>query len=542
MATNKLYYGDNLNVLERHIGNESVDMVYLDPPFNSNRDYNVIFSRHNVTADDNAAQIQAFGDTWAWTAVTGQQFDRYVNGALPAMVADALMAYRTLLGENDATAYLVNMAPRLVEMHRVLKPTGTLYLHCDPTMSHYLKVLLDAIFGAINFRNEIVWLRTGAKGSPMNRLPANHDVILVYGKSATVTWNPVQAPYDLAGLDEKTAAKYNRRDSDGRLYQLTSLLHPEQGMRPNLDYEVMGVRRTWRWSRERMDAAIAQGIVVQAGPGKVPRQKRYLDEQAGRLTSDVWTDINVINSRAAERLGYPTQKPVALLERIIRASTNAGAVILDPFCGCGTTIDAAIKLGRRWMGIDVTYIAIDLIEKRLMHTFGESVKSTYQVLGIPEDMASAQSLFHHSPFDFERWAVSRVSGQPNAKQVGDRGIDGVARFFTGTPKPGRALVSVKGGSQLNPAMVRDLLGTVQTENADMGILITLGSATKGMQEAAHRAGSYVLAATGQHFPRIQLLSVSEILSGIKPVMPPPLLPYIAAERQIAEYEQLSLLD
>lgn len=543
MATNRLYYGDNLNVLEQRIGSETVDLVYLDPPFNSNRDYNVIFSRHKTTSDDNAAQIQAFGDTWAWTPTTSQQYERYVNGTLPNLVAEALTAFRALLGENDAMAYLVNMAPRLVQLYRVLKPTGSLYLHCDPTMSHYLKILLDAIFGASNFRNEIVWQRSTGKSLQSTRLANNHDVLLGYSPTGNVKWNPDLAfqSYDADDLDHKTAGKYRHRDSDGRIFRLDSLINPSND-RPNLTYEFLGVTRVWRWTRDRMQEAYESGLVVQSRAGRVPQLKRYLDEQRGRALGDVWTDIPPINSRAAERLGYPTQKPLALLERLISLTTNTGDLVLDPFCGCGTTVDAAVRMGRRWIGIDVTYIAVDLIEKRLLHTYTPTIASTYDVLGIPEDMASAQSLFQRSPFDFERWAVSRVNGQPNAKQVGDRGIDGVTKFFTGTPKHGRALVSVKGGTQLNPAMVRDLAGTVQTEKAEMGILITLSTPTKGMLDAAGHAGSYVMAANGQHFPRIQLLSISELLSGKKPNMPPPLLPYIAAERQIADYEQLSLLD
>ena len=428
MAKNHLYFGDNLDILKKYIPDESVDLVYLDPPFNSNRNYSVIFNRHGEVDNDASAQIEAFEDTWKWTPVTESQFTQFVTEA-PGAVADALTAFRTMLGENDAMAYLTNMAPRLVELHRVLRTTGSIYLHCDPTMSHYLKVLMDGIFDVRNFRNEVIWERVAAKGSPMQRYPANHDVILFYSKTKKMTWHPQLTPYDLDDLDEKTASKYRHTDAEGRLYRLGPLLHPEQGKRPNLHYELMGVTRTWRWEKDRMDKAVAAGRVVQSAPGKVPEQIMYLDEQPGRLTGDVWTDINVLNSQAAERLGYPTQKPVALLERIIEASTDEGDVILDPFCGCGTTVDAAQKLGRKWIGVDITYISIDLIIKRLQHTYGDEVTKEFETTGIPQDYAAAQAMFTKDAFEFERWAVSLVGAQPNQKQVGDKGIDGVGRFM-----------------------------------------------------------------------------------------------------------------
>lgn len=528
---NHLYFGDNLDVLRQHIPDESVDLVYLDPPFNSNRNYSVIFNRNGEVGSDDNAQIQAFEDTWHWSHVTERQYQEFVTTA-PGAVADALTAFRTMLGENDAMAYLVNMAPRLVELHRVLRSTGSLYLHCDPTMSHYLKILLDGIFDVRNFKNEIIWQRVAAKGSPMQRYPANHDVILFYGKSATVTWNPQWAAYDMDDLDDKTLSKYRHIDDEGRRYRLGPLLHPEQGKRPNLHYELMGVTRTWRWEKERMDAAVAAGRVVQSAPGKVPEQIMYLDEQQGRLTGDVWTDISVLNSRAAERLGYPTQKPVALLERILLASSDAGDVILDPFCGCGTTVDAAQKLGRRWIGIDITYIAVDLIIKRLQHTYGDGILDEFDVTGIPYDTAGAQAMFDRDPFEFERWAVSLVGAQPNQKQVGDKGVDGVGRFLLdGKGGVGKVLVSVKGGKTITPSMVRDLLGAVKAEGAQMGVLVTLTPPTKGVTDAINRGGVYTHPSSGQTFPVLQHVTVSDLLAGHRPKLPLMYKPYIEAKRQ-----------
>lgn len=538
MSVNRLYFGDNLEVLDEHVADESVDLIYLDPPFNSNRNYSVIFGR-NRAVDESAAQIQAFEDTWRWTHTTEVLIGDLSNTA-PQRVADALSAYYTLLGESEALAYLANMTPRLLQLYRVLKPTGSLYLHCDPTMSHYLKVLLDAIFDVRNFRNEITWKRTTAKGSRMQRFPANHDVILFYGKSQKTTWNPLHTAYDLDHLDEKTASKYKYVDSDGRRYRLGDLTHPEQGKRPNLHYELMGVTRTWRWEKSRMEQAVADGLVVQTKPGSVPQRKAFLDEKPGRLQDDVWTDITALNSQAAERLGYPTQKPLSLLERIIRASSNPGDVVLDPFCGCGTTVDAAQRLGRQWIGIDITHLAIDVITKRLLHTYGSGVFDSTELTGIPKDLGGARALFDRSPLEFERWAVSMINAEPNQRQVGDKGVDGVARFPLGTGKIGKLLVSVKGGKTINPSMVRDLSGTIESRKAQMGVLITLAPATKGVTDAINHGGVFTHPANGQKYPRLQHITVADLLANKRPQVPPTFLPYIAAQKHTVTLEQTTL--
>ena len=389
---NTLYYGDNLDVLKQHVATESVDLIYLDPPFNSNRSYNVLFKAHS--GDESQAQIEAFDDTWTWSQQTEAQYAALVAGGAPAKVSDAIEAMHGLLGPNDMLAYLVMMTARLVELHRVLRPTGSLYLHCDPTASHYLKVMLDAIFGPMNFRGEITWLRTTTHNDAKRWSP-NADILLYYGKSDKVTWNPVH----VAHTDDYVAAKYKFDDGDGRLYGLWDMTSPNP--RPNLTYEWKGHApppNGWRYSKETMTELDAEGrIWYPDSKDKRPRFKRYLDEQAGTVVGNVWTDISPINSRARERLGYPTQKPLSLLERIIEASSNPEDVVLDPFCGCGTTVDAAQKLGRRWIGIDVTYLAIDLIRKRLRHGFGETIESTYEVHGIPTDVPGAEALFAREP-------------------------------------------------------------------------------------------------------------------------------------------------
>lgn len=541
VSPNALLYGDNLDVLRHSVASESVDLIYLDPPFNSNRNYNVIFARRASGSD--TAQIQAFDDTWRWTQTTDDQLAALLNGGVPHATADALRAMHALLGENDALAYIVNMAPRLVELHRVLRLNGSLYLHCDPTMSHYLKVLLDAVFGPRHFRAEITWERTTTHNDAKRWSP-NSDTILYYAKGESPVWNPAFSPHSEAYIK----SKYRHDDGDGRLYRLDNMTSPNP--RPNLTYEWNGHAPPafgWRYSRERMTELDAAGLIwYPSDKSKRPQLKRYLDEQQGPVIGNVWTDIAPLNSQASERLGYPTQKPVALLERIIRASSNPGDVVLDPFCGCGTTIDAAIRLGRRWLGIDVTYLAVGLIQARLRDTHGRSVDSTYHVEGIPRDLAGARALFRQSPFDFERWAVTMVNGTPNEKQVGDRGVDGIIRFLNdskGRATAGRVLVSVKGGRSVNPSMVRDLVGTVESQQAEMGLLITLSPPTPGMVEAASHSGSYVWQVNGASFPKVQILTVAEILDSARPVTPPPLTPYISAVRRTSRRpDQESMFD
>ncbi|QYW07895.1 methyltransferase [Streptomyces phage RedBear] len=533
---NRLYYGDNLDVLRQNIADQSVDLVYLDPPFNSNRKYSLLFKEKS--GEESQAQMEAFDDTWTWSHDAEALFLDLLNApTTPNKVKDALDALRRLLGDNDVLAYLVMMTARLIELRRVLRPTGSLYLHCDPTASHYLKVVLDAIFGPENFRGEVTWVRTTTHNDAKRWSP-NADIILYYGRTDSVTWNPVHAEHRA----EYIADKYRMTDAQGRRYTLDNMTSPNP--RPNLTYEWMGHApppNGWRYSRETMLRLHDEGrIWYPEDKKKRPRLKRFLDEQPGPVVGNVWTDINPINSRAAERLGYPTQKPIALLERIIEASTNAGDVVLDPFCGCGTTVDAAQKLGRRWVGIDVTTLAVDLIDARLRHTYGEAIRETYEILGIPRDISGAQALFRRSPFEFERWCVMMLDGQPNEKQVGDRGIDGVVRFpIDGKGGSDRVLVSVKGGAT-NPGHVRDLVGTVESQRAAMGVFVCMNEPTKGMVEAANHSGAYNHPANGQRYPKVQIMTVRDLIDGKRPKMPTALLPYFQAQRRYGE-EQMEKL-
>lgn len=518
-ARNRLFYGDNLPVLREHIASESVDLVYLDPPFNSNRSYSVIFGKQQ---DDANAQIQAFDDTWHWSPET----ERLYNDILmysPNAVIDAMQAFRTLLGENDAMAYLVMMAPRLVELHRVLKGSGSMFLHCDPTMSHYLKVLLDAIFGGANYRNEIIW-HYGGRGAKARakQFPRNHDVIFMYSKTNGSHIYERQFVQRIMESSEARKRGY-RQGEDGRWFKTA----------PRGDYTDSSI--------ERLDT---EGRIHWTRNGTA-RVKYFLDtDSAGRvledvLVGDVWSDIPDAMHMGKEKLGYPTQKPLRLLERIISAATKPGDVVLDPFCGCGTAVDAAQKLGRRWIGIDITYISVDLIIKRLMATHGQSVMDDVEVDGIPFDMQSAQRLFDQSPFDFERWAVSMIHAQPNEKQVGDRGIDGVRRFIIDNKTTGKVLVSVKGGKKVVPAMARDLAGTLHgARDAQLGVLITLNDTlSKETQRVLDTAGYWTHPANGQDFPVLQHVSVRQLMAGERPYLPTALAPYISAQRGVQLVDQ-----
>lgn len=513
---NVLYYGDNLDVLRQHIRDESVDLIYLDPPFNSNASYSVLFAEQDGSRS--AAQINAFEDTWRWDQAAVYDYEHTVEQG--GRVADALMAMRTFLDGSNMLAYLSMMAPRLVELRRVLKPTGSIYLHCDPTASHYLKLLMDAVVGPTNFRNEIIWQRTPTKALTTRRLPSNHDVLLTYQKSSEAVWNleATFTKYNSSALDAKTRAKYSHHDADGRLYQLDNLINPNPN-RPNLTYEFLGVTKVWRWTKERMRAAYEAGLVVQPNPGSVPRLKRYLDEQRGKPLGDVWTDIAPLNSQAQERLGYPTQKPLALLERIINASCNPGDVVLDPFCGCGTAVDAAQRLGRQWVGIDITHLAINLVKHRLADTHGSDVKFT--VVGEPTDLAGAAQLASEDPYQFQWWALGLVGARPAEQKKGaDQGIDGRLLFHDEQgAKTKQVILSVKAG-HVNVNHVRQLGHVVTREQAAIGVLISIEPPTHPMRSEAAGAGFYE-APWAQKYAKLQLLTIADLLSGKRIEMPQP---------------------
>lgn len=527
-APNTLYYGDNLHVL-RDFPSECVDLVYLDPPFNSARSYNVLFKE--AKGVESEAQIEAFGDTWQWSLQVQRTFDEVASRGDD--VGKLLEAFVTALGHNDVTAYLTMMAPRLVELRRVLKPTGSIYLHCDPTASHYLKVLMDAVFDVRNFRNEIIWKRTSAHSDARQggyRLGRIHDVLLFYGRDTRTTWNVQFQPY----TDRHVDSKYTQTEpGTGRKFTTSDLTANKPG--GDTSYDFHGVRpppgRYWAYSKANMEAFESEGRIVFTSNG-FPRYKRYLDEMAGVPLQDIWDDIPPINSQARERLGYPTQKPEALLERIISASSNPGDVVLDPFCGCGTATVAAHRLGRQWIGIDVTWLAVDLMRRRLADTFPADFPNgsdDIHVDGEPRDEAAALALAERDKYQFQYWAVAKLGGTArggeNRKGM-DRGIDGVLTFPERDPNDPDSptlrhlpvIISVKGGAT-GVRDVRDLRGVIDREKAPIGVLVTTRPPTSEMQREAASAGLYTSPWDGSQYPRLQLLTAGDIVHGQRIEMP-----------------------
>ena len=513
--SNALYYGDNLKVLRESIASDSVDLIYLDPPFNSNANYNVLFKA--PSGEQSQAQIEAFEDTWHWNETAELAFDEVVTGP-HSDAAIMLRAMRSALGENDMMAYLAMMAVRLIELHRVLKPTGSLYLHCDPTASHYLKIILDSIFSPVCFQNEITWKRTFTHGDSRTWSRAA-DKVFFYTKTDTFTWNIPYEKHSSAYIE----SHYSQIDDKGRHYQLTSILSPSP--RPNMTYEWKGFPPPpmgWRFSREKMSELDAQGLIwyPRRKDGSLdierrPRFKRYLDEQKGTVVTTIWTDISPIISQAQERLGYPTQKPLALLERIISASSNEGDVVLDPFCGCGTTIHAAQKLNRQWIGIDVTHLAIALIERRMKDAFPGIA---YDVHGVPKDHAGARDLADRDKHEFQKWITATIGAQPykGGRKGMDRGIDGYLHFRDADRKPQFAIISVKGGATKS-GDVRDLKGTMEREKAALGIFLSLNEPTREMEKEAASAGFYETG--GMKVPRVQILTAAQVLDNRRPQVP-----------------------
>jgi len=540
---NKLYFGDNLKILRKHQKDASVDLIYLDPPFNSSATYNVLFKEKS--GEESAAQIMAFEDTWGWGLEPEGVYKEIVTSG-PRKLADLIQALRAFLGNNDMMAYLVMMAIRLVELHRVLKPTGSIYLHCDPTASHYLKLVLDAIFGNQNFLNEIVWKRTHAHGSS-RRFGPLHDVILFYGRAENYCWTDPRVQHD----PEYITQHFRNVDAEsGRRFQPISLTgsgvrHGDSG-KPWQGIDPTKVRRHWALPgaivdrvklkgdtvQEKLDALDAAGLIF--WPEKedgTPRLKWFEDELKGAALPDVWTDVAPIGAQAQERLGYPTQKPEGLLERIIKASSNEGDIVLDPFCGCGTAIAVAERLKRRWIGIDITYLAINLVKRRLIDHFHSDL-SGFEEIGSPKDLASAQRLKEISPHQFEWWAVDLVNARPakGHKKGADTGIDGYINFFD--DKSGQAkqvIVQVKSG-HVGVNHVRDLKGVIEREKAAIGALITLREPTKPMLTEAAAAGFYeppepaekfikVRRAPTVRYPRLQILTLADLLGGKKLAYP-----------------------
>jgi len=516
MDTNVLYYGDNLEILRKHIPDESIDLIYLDPPFNSKASYNVLFKE--PTGEPSQAQITAFEDTWHWSIESEKALLEIMDsGSTPIAVKELMRVLPNFLGNRtDMRAYLVMMCIRLLELRRVLKETGAIYLHCDPTASHYLKIVMDAVFGTHNFVNELIWQKIRASKAQTIGFGKVHDVVLYYSKTQDIIFNSERTTHSAAYL--KSHYRYTEPETD-RIYRLHDLTQAGGGSARRFGdvWLEPPVGKHWIWTQARIDEGMKRGLIVFSKHG-MPSIKRYLDEVRGNFVEDIWVDIPPINAMAKERLGYPTQKPEALLERIINVSSNEGDIVLDPFCGCGTAIVVGQKLGRKWVGIDITHLAISTMKWRLEKMF-PSIK--YQVVGEPIDLSGARDLFNYDKYQFQYWAVSLVKGQPygDKKKGADTGIDGFLYFQDEKDKFKKAIISVKGGKNVHVDMIRDLCHVVDREKADMGLFITLEPPTKPMRDEAIEKGLYK-SPLGKSYPKMQILTVEELLVGSKPEIPP----------------------
>lgn len=452
---NTLFYGDNLDILRHYIEDETIDLIYIDPPFKKQKQFNILYKEPNGTLSE--AQTIAYADAWFWDEVSERYYKEIVKTA-PESLADTIIGLRKFLNESDMMAYLVNMTVRIVELHRVLKPTGSLYLHCDWSAAHYLKILLDAIFGEENFRNEIIWgYRTG--GVSKRHFARKHDSIFLYTKTDNYIFNPKQERIyyekDFFGV---------KKDTEGRFY-------------------------------------------------------------ADVYIRDVWDGVikPVINV-SKDRLGYPTQKPVELIERIIEISSNKDDWVLDAFCGCGTTVAAAENLNRKWVGIDITHLAVSLMKYRLRNSFILEAHKDYDVIGEPVDLHGAVELAKEDKYKFQYWALGLINAGPlghtlKGKKGADRGIDGFLYFIdTPSKEPKKVIIQVKGGN-VGVSQIRDLKGTVEREKAAIGLFITLEVPSKQMIKEAAASGFYYSKYLNKDYPKIQILTIGELLKGKKPEYP-----------------------
>lgn len=576
---NKLYYGDNLDVLRRFVRDESVDLCYIDPPFNSKRNYNQIYN--NIGTEDKA-QAQAFVDTWIWDDAAAQGFQDVLlnkSGLLTTQIIELIRGLSAVLGKGSLLAYVVNMTLRIAEIHRVLTPRGSFYLHCDPSASHYLKLVLDAIFvpQGGDYKNEIIWRRTGSHNKLLRYGPI-HDVIFFYTKSANYTWNHPRRPYMRGHIEENFIRdnKGVRTNYYGNVLTGHGLRGGESGA-PWRGFDPSAKGRHWAVPKalvedldedltgfsqhEKMDRLFEMGFIT-ITPGQAwPGYERYLKPTDGQFLSDLWTfqpytkglvygtdkgldeDVRWLSTKDRERLGYPTQKPEGLLERIIQASSNPGDVVMDCYCGCGTTVAVAQRMERGWIGIDITYQSISLILKRLEDTYGTPVIDSISLSGVPEDFESAVALANKQDDrvrkEFEKWMVLTYSTNRaiiNAKKGGDGGVDGLAYFLDretdgSKEKLQKAIFSVKSNRALTPAVVRELFGTMEREGAPLGYLLTLYKMPNLVKESK-KYGTYRNELFGRDYPRIEVVSVEELLAGER--MPIPLSQQIAVVKKAAE--------
>ena len=531
-----LVRGDNLEEM-RNFPDECIDLIATDPPFNSRRDYFVPYRDERGREPDTL--VRAFTDTWTWGEAAENAYDNLIV-EIGGQIADTIQGLRQFLNETPMMAYLVMMAIRIAEIHRILKPTGSLYLHCDPSASHYLKIILDAIFGTGNFRNEIVWQRTSAHNDG-NRFGRVHDIILFYSKNPRPLWNPVYTEHD----PEYIERFYRHEDERGR-YRIGDLTgpgvrqgesgQPWQGVDPSSVGRCWSVPHRDAWPedvqppenyenlsvQERLDALDANGLIYWPPTGRVPGFRRYLSTSRGRRVTDVVTDINPLSSQSKERTGYPTPKPRALYERIVTASSNEGDLVLDPFCGCGTTLMAAEALNRRWIGIDLTYLATGAVRQQIERLFPQ-LRNSVTIAGTPENAEQALELARTNPHGFEEWCVTHVLHfRSNPRRGGDGGIDGTFRFplgrIQGRQAHGKAVAQVKGGNYTIDQL-RAFRTAMQNTEADLGVFVVTSPPTRGMQTEASRAGTYRHPFLDMEAPRLQIYEIQDYFRGVLPRLP-----------------------
>jgi adenine specific DNA methylase Mod len=539
---NRLYFGDNLDVLQQHVEAATIDLVYLDPPFNSKAQYNLLYETPDNQRE--TAQRMVFRDTWSWGEEAEFCF-RYVLGR-GGQIASIVNALTLALNRSDTMAYLVMMAARLIEIHRVLKPTGSLYLHCDPTTSHYLKIILDSIFGPTNYRNEVSWRRTSSHNDAKQgrRQYGNvRDVIFFYTATDDWTWNQQYMPYDTEYIDNE----YRHQNAAGESYKETDVTAAKPGgdtsyfwrvkrrvgrkerwqpdfdneyLNPSEAWEYKGVPpyqgRFWAYSHENLQKFWESGELIHRETG-MPRLMQLVEKMPGVPLQNDWQDITP--APRSEAIGYPTQKPLALLRRIINTSSNQNDVILDPFCGCGTTVYAASELNRQWIGIDVSFYAVRLIQRRLSANFGNHIPILID--GIPADLVSAEGLAERDPYGFQQWAVGELGCQlwNNGKKGADTGIDGEMWFYNPPLNAGRLLVQVKGGKKIGAPAVREFKDVLNREQAAMGIFFSRAEPTSDMRREAASLGDARVG--GKSFRRLQLCSLPAWFAGQRPALPIP---------------------
>ena len=528
---NTLYYGDNLEVLRKYLRDETVDLAYIDPPFNSKRNYNQIY---NNVGNEDRAQAQAFTDTWVWDEQADAGFQEILgndHARFASQTVDLLKGLAPVLKKGSLLAYLVSMTLRVTEIHRVLKPTGSFYLHCDPTASHYLKLILDAIFVSQggDFKNEVIWKRTHSHGGAKRYGPV-HDVILFYTKSSVFTWNASHTEYS----EDYQEKFFKFQDEDGRRYRSTILTgsgtRNGSSGKPWRDYDPTNSGRHWAIPgymrgligktddvQTALDKLDELGRIIWPKAGSVPSFKQYMDDMEGVALQDIFVDVPPISAASAERLGYPTQKPEALLERIIAASSNEGDTVLDAYCGCGTTVAVAERLNRKWIGIDITYQSIALILRRLEAQYGKGVLESITLNGVPRDMEAARALANKKDDrvrkEFEKWAVLTYSNNRaliNDKKGGDGGIDGTAYFLTGKDDNAKIVFQVKSGNA-GRGDISKMNNDRQREGAELAIFLTLQDATKGMRDEASAAGFYAHPQMQRNYPRVAIVTIAEML-------------------------------